>query len=604
MLSQLASWTAQVDTLLAYLLPPLAVAILISGVDDIVLDLFCLYHFVRSRFSARPSTTDPRTIPRKRVAIYVPCWRESEVIGRMIEHNLAAIDYKPYDFFIGAYPNDDPTIAVIRELESRFPQVHLAVCPHPGPTSKADCLNWVYQRMLLFEEERGVRFDVLMTHDAEDLIHPDSLLTINLHIGTYDMVQIPVLPLPTPIWKLTHGVYCDEFSEFQLKDMPARAAMGSFTPSNGVGTGFSRESMENLASAETNRIFEPACLTEDYENGIRLHRLGCKQLFVPLAPGGKGFVATREYFPSTRSTAIRQRTRWITGIALQTWERHGWKGTWADVYWFWRDRKGLLANPLSFSTNVLFAAGLVSFAVAHGAGRPWTLPQRINPALVAASLVLQIVHTGIRMTATARTYGWLFALGVPLRIVWANYINAAASVRAISRYAQARLRHEPLVWVKTEHAYPSRSSLFEHKRKLSEILAGCGYIDAEALQAAIATKPPGMRLGEHLVHSGAITHRELYEALALQQGLPAGDLRPEEIRAVIARGLPRQIIQEWKVLPYRVEAEKLFLASPEIPSDTLTTALRAFTNKTLQFRLITPANFEELTRTLVGEAPS
>ena len=29
-----------------------------------------------------------------------------------------------------------------------------------------------------------------------------------------------------------------------------------------------------LADAYSNRIFEPACITEDYENGFRIKRLG------------------------------------------------------------------------------------------------------------------------------------------------------------------------------------------------------------------------------------------------------------------------------------------------------------------------------------------
>ena len=67
----------------------------------------------------------------------------------------------------------------------RHPNVHLAVCPHDGPTSKADCLNWIYQRMILYEEEHGVQFDIIVTHDAEDIIDPDALLgSITTHSGT------------------------------------------------------------------------------------------------------------------------------------------------------------------------------------------------------------------------------------------------------------------------------------------------------------------------------------------------------------------------------------------------------------------------------------
>ena len=46
--------------------------------------------------------------------------------------------------------------------------------------------------------------------------------------------------------------------------------MGGFIPSNGVGAGYSRRALEMLAAAHSNRIFEPGCLTEDYENGFRV----------------------------------------------------------------------------------------------------------------------------------------------------------------------------------------------------------------------------------------------------------------------------------------------------------------------------------------------
>jgi len=38
-----------------------------------------------------------------------------------------------------------------------------------------------------------------MTHDAEDIIHPDSLRWVNYFVENYDMVQVPVLALPTPM---------------------------------------------------------------------------------------------------------------------------------------------------------------------------------------------------------------------------------------------------------------------------------------------------------------------------------------------------------------------------------------------------------------------
>ena len=580
---------------------PIALAILISGLDDLALDAVCLWGWARGRLGGLLRPIRPtKSAPEKRIAIFVPLWHEHSVIGGMVEHNVAAVNYDQYHFFIGAYPNDEPTLDAVRDLEVRFPHVHLAVCPHDGPTSKADCLNWIYQRMLLFEEHDGERFDIVITHDAEDLIHPEALAQVNTYAGEFDMVQIPVLPLPTPWRDLVHGIYCDEFSEWQMKDMPARRLMGSFVPSNGVGTGFTREALEKLAVAEHNLIFEPVCLTEDYENGLRLHQLGCRQMFVPLARWGSSIVATREFFPRTAHSAVRQRTRWITGIALQCWERHGWRGSLPEVYWFWRDRKGLLGHPLSLVSNLVFAYGAVTWMVARLAGAAWGLAKySLHPALLAGTLALLVIQTGVRMACVGRLYGAVFALGVPLRTICANWINSVATFRAVAGYLRARIRREPLVWVKTEHAYPSRSALVEHKRKLGEILVGSAYVEEFDLLRALETQPAGVRLGEHLVKLGLLSEEDLYEALSLQQSLPAGRLEPWVISANVARALPRRVVRDWKVLPFRIASGSLFLASPEVPTDELSQVLRAFTRLSLRFHLVTPENFKELAESLL-----
>ena len=67
---------------------------------------------------------------------------------------------------------------------------------------------------------------MVLTHDAEDLIDPDALRWINYYAQWNDMVQIPVLALPTPGREVSHGVYCDEFAEFQYKDMVGAAVSG------------------------------------------------------------------------------------------------------------------------------------------------------------------------------------------------------------------------------------------------------------------------------------------------------------------------------------------------------------------------------------------
>ena len=80
-------------------------------------------------------------------------------------------------------------------------------------------------------------------------------------------------------------------------------------------------------------------MTEDYENGFRINRLGLPQKFIPIQIRHGRPIATREFFPLTFRLAVRQRTRWVMGITLQSWEYHSAGETLRQFYWFWRDRK-------------------------------------------------------------------------------------------------------------------------------------------------------------------------------------------------------------------------------------------------------------------------
>jgi bacteriophage N4 adsorption protein B len=581
------------DHAVLWMLTPLAIAILISGLDDLLIDAAWASSWIRGKWkpSARMFPPGPRQLesaPQRSIAILVPLWHEQDVIARMLEHNLASIRYSGYHFFAGAYPNDDLTQRAVSGVAERFPNVHLALCPHDGPTSKADCLNWIYQRLILYEEHTGQRFDIIVTHDAEDLIHPEELHWINYYAARFDFIQTPVLALRTPFFALTHGVYCDEFAEYHTRDMAVRPQLGGFVPSSGVGTGYRRDALDKLARSAANKIFEPEALTEDYENGLRLFRLGCSQTFVPLVHphGTKDFVATREFFPQHWTAAMRQRTRWIMGIALQTWERYGWKGKPGEVYWLWRDRKGLLANPLSLLANLIFVYGLATAI--------WQRTTPLSVELCWATFSIQCVRMAVRMACVARVYGVLFSLGVPVRAVYANALNAAATFNAVGRYGIARARKRPLKWLKTDHAYPNRAALLSHKRKLGEILLSSGCLSARSLKTALETQPPGVLLGEHLMGREQLSEDSLYQALSFQQGLPLEQIDAERVPKHIARALPDHVIREWGVLPFRVVEGSLLLASAKLPTAEMSASLLSFTALEIRFHLVTPTRFEDL----------
>jgi bacteriophage N4 adsorption protein B len=547
-----ASAFAAIDRVMLWALAPLAIAILISGLDDLVIDIAWLVAWLSRKLRPHPPLFPPGprqldSAPQQRIAILLPLWQEGDVIGRMIEHNLAAIRFSSYHFFAGAYPNDQPTTDAVRSLCERFDNVHLVMCPHDGPTSKADCLNWIYRHLCIFEADENQRFDVIVTHDAEDLIHPDELRWINFYSTRYDFIQTPVLALQTPLRALTHGIYCDEFAEYHTRDMQIRPLLGGFLPSAGVGTGYRRDALRKLAEASGGRVFEPEALTEDYENGLKLFRLGCSQAFVPISrvpsstekEGSRNFVATREFFPKDFRSALRQRTRWVMGIALQGWERYGWSGKPGEVYWLWRDRKGLLANPLSLASNVMFFYGLATGM--------WMRATPLEGRIVSLTICLQILRLVVRMSCTARAYGLAFALGVPLRAVYANVLNSAATFLAIGRYASARAQGLPLKWLKTEHAFPNQPTLME--------------------------------LGEY--------------------SLRAGGLHVRDVPRRIAHALPEHVVREWRVLPFRVAQGHLHVACPDAPSLEIVRALRPFTALEIRFSLVTAEKFEELTGALL-----
>ncbi len=117
---------------------PLAIWLLISGMDDLLVDLVWLFGRPAAPF---PSEDELSRTPEKRIAVFVPLWREHRVIRNMLERNLAANRYENYEFFVGCYPNDDLTVAEVREMEAASPKVHLALCPHPGTTADLPTLS-------------------------------------------------------------------------------------------------------------------------------------------------------------------------------------------------------------------------------------------------------------------------------------------------------------------------------------------------------------------------------------------------------------------------------------------------------------------------------
>jgi adsorption protein B len=586
------------DHWVAMCLVPLACWILLSGLDDIWIS--AVYLVSRGKRFPWPTEADLEHTDERRVAVFVPLWREHRVIGRMLEHNLSSVRYSNYDIFVGVYPNDELTERAVAEAARADRRVHLAVCPHNGPTSKGDCLNWIYRRMQNHERRERVRYEIILTHDAEDLMHPDSLRLINWYSRQYDMVQVPVLALPTPPTEWTHGIYCDEFAESQTKDIPVRQKLGGFLPSSGVGTGFDRASLERLAASRDGKIFDPASLTEDYENGLRFHLMGLRQVFLPIVFDRSGAIATREYFPRSFRAAVRQRSRWVAGIALQGWQHHGWRVPARQVYWLWRDRKGLIGNLLSPAANLVSLYMTGSWITGrHHFQEHIAAPIQAICAVVAGFALLQ---TAVRAHCCARVYGWRMAAWTPLRVLWANQINGLATIAALHQFFRARFRRRSLAWRKTEHVYPVHRAERQGRPRLGEVLVGMRRLSVEELEEALRSAPPQLRLGEHLVLSRKLSEDDLYEALSVHAGVPLGRPPARELQSGATRAIPASAARRWRVLPYRVAMGQLHLLTAEVPDEAMSRELSSLSGLEIRFRLVPPSELAELTERYLGKA--
>jgi bacteriophage N4 adsorption protein B len=566
----------------------LAVIILISGLDDLIIDI--VYWVRRGWRAATVYRAHDRldylglyTPPEKPLAILVPAWRETDVIGRMAELAATTLDYENYHIFVGTYPNDPETQSDVDRVCARFRNVHKVVCARPGPTSKADCLNNVLDAILQFEQRANVQFAGFILHDAEDVISEMELRLFNYLVDRKDLIQLPVYPFERRWSDFTSAHYMDEFAELHGKDILVREAIAGQVPSAGVGTCFSRRAVMGLLADGDGVAFDIQSLTEDYDIGFRLRTKGMSEIFVrfpvlkdaemvqPLTTAfGKSareasVVCVREYFPNTLATAVRQKSRWIIGIVYQGFKTHRWTGDLTLDYFLWRDRKGGLTNFVSFLATVILlqVTGLWAYqAIVPDSylflslfeGGPWLT------TLLAANLLLMTNRVAQRVYFVSTYYGVAEgALSIP-RVFWGNYINFLANCRAIRQI----LRHgDPrrVAWDKTEHDFPVLGEQGRARRPLGRILVEHGAITEEQLDSALVHRARGLKLGSSLVHEGTITAEQLATAVAEQSGVAWERVETLSLAPQLIQQLPSELALHYAVLPIREDGRTLVLAS-------------------------------------------
>src|SRR3954462_6749232 len=284
------------------------VGFLLFAVNDLAVDLI---YFGRSIWrSLTVYTRFPRAFASYFVfnkdpgfiAILVPAWDESSVIASMLKATLKRLDYDDYRIFVGHYRNDPATAAAIASISD--PRLEAVEVPADGPTTKADCLNHLYDALVSHELAHGVEAKAVVLHDAEDVVHRYELRIFDGLIDGVAAIQLPVLPLIDRRSRWIAGHYCDEFAEAHVKELVVREAVGAAIPLAGVGCAIARRPLAQLAALQDGKPFAGASMTEDYEIGLKIGAIGLRTMFVriPAQPGERGIVASRGHFPATLGT--------------------------------------------------------------------------------------------------------------------------------------------------------------------------------------------------------------------------------------------------------------------------------------------------------------
>jgi adsorption protein B len=145
------------------------VGFLLFAINDLLVDLI---YFVRRLWrAARVYKRYPRTFASYYVfnkdpgfiAILVPAWDESAVIAPMLKATLKRLDYDNYRIFVGHYRNDPATALAIAGVSDE--RVQAVEVDADGPTTKADCLNHLYDALIEYELAHACEAKAVVLHD-------------------------------------------------------------------------------------------------------------------------------------------------------------------------------------------------------------------------------------------------------------------------------------------------------------------------------------------------------------------------------------------------------------------------------------------------------
>jgi adsorption protein B len=519
-----------------------ALCFIFFGIDDLLWDVFNIVRKIRYGESGRLPIERLDSVPSKLLAVIVAAWHEDNVIESVIENMISSVQYSRsmYHVFIGVYPNDEATINAVKRLEQKFENVHRVVNVCPGPTCKADNINNIIKNIKQFESEHQWRFASITIHDSEDVVHPYELKLTNYLLDSYDVLQFPVIPLQkmpkfmSIFNNITVGTYADEFAENHFKTMGSREAMSAVVPSAGTGYAISHAILDFFGEEP---LLPEDTLTEDYKLSLILAKKGFNTHFVlekvPRLMDNHtvrwDYVATRSFFPDTFKTAVRQKTRWIYGITMQSAKFseifQASEIGFAGRYSLYKDLKAKFSNLMVLPGYLVFIYYILSLFISL----PYMYPRgSFSYDLCVFLTMMMLFRQLMRAVAITNFYGFksmavacLLPPLMPIRLVWGNIINMTATFKAWKLFyvgAGTKKKTKKVAWSKTDHTFLQKQVLKRYFRNIGDILLEKQFIDVSSLSVAFRQSlNEGSRIGHVLLREGFVTEEQLAEAVASVQ---------------------------------------------------------------------------------------
>ncbi len=425
--------------------------IFVSSLDDLLIDILIALKLKSPRIKPLPALKhNDKTKPK--IAIFVANWHEADVLGRMVEGNLANLSYRPLKFVLGVYPNDTDTRRVAEEVAKKHPElIEVVVNRRDGPTSKGQMLNEMFARVF---EDREYAPDLVVMHDSEDMISPRSFDVYAHHAKDSALIQIPVFSLDSRRRSLVGATYMEEFAERHTREMLLRSHLGAFVPSAGVGTGLRKDLIVHLLNLR-GYVLQSGSVTEDYILGADAHDAGFKTTFAAHSDPShtnEPIIATLEYFPKDLWASIKQKTRWVYGIAFESLFQQGWSERGWDRFFQYRDRKGSIANLLPVLSLAVLITGLI-LQPDFSQMSPWIATLLFF--VLAANTANIFLRIFFRARSFREVYGTHNIIGLLLRWPVAFFVNAAAVTRAWRMFfVESKFATRPVTWSKTTHEVP------------------------------------------------------------------------------------------------------------------------------------------------------